>query len=86
MKYHNIQRIWNDPIYARFKKHYCPKCGELMVISKRDAILTPEQAQSRNLHPDAIGKTKFVWNVLECPGCGLTKTIPEMKQLEKKKC
>ena len=86
MKFHNIQRIWNNPIYARFQKHFCPGCGEQMYLAKRDAILTPEQAASRNLHPDAIGKTKFVWDVLECPGCGQSLTIPEMKKLEKEKC
>ena len=86
MKYHNIQRIWNDPFYARLKKHHCPRCGEQLVNSKRDAILTPEQARSRGLHPDAIGKTRFIWNVLECPGCGQAWTIPEMKKLEKNKC
>lgn len=86
MKYHNIQRIWNNPIYARCKKHFCPSCGEQMHIAKRDTILTPEQAASRNLRPDAVGKTKYVWDVLECPGCGRSVTIPEMKKLEKEKC
>lgn len=86
MKYLNIQRIWSNPIYARFQKHCCPCCGEHMAVAKRDAILTPEQAASRGFRPDAMGKTKYVWDVLECPGCGQSLTIPEMKKVEKQKC
>lgn len=86
MKYHNIQRTWDNPIYARFKKHFCPRCGEQMQIAKRDAILTPGQAISRGFRPDAIGNTRYIWDVLECPGCGQSMTIPEMKRMEKEKC
>lgn len=86
MRYINIQRIWTNPIYARAQKHFCPGCGGQMAVAKRDAILTPEQAASRGFRPDATGKTRYIWDVLECPGCGRTMTIPEMKRQEKEKC
>lgn len=86
MKYINIQRIWSNPIYARCQKHFCPSCGEHMTVAKRDAILTPEQAASRGFRPNAAGKTKYIWDILKCSGCGRTVTIPEMKKLEKSKC
>ena len=86
MKCINIQRTWTNPIYARLKKHFCPKCGEQMRLAQKDAILTPEQAISRGFRPDAFGNTRYIWDVLECPGCGQSMTIPEMKQQEKEKC
>lgn len=86
MKYINIQRIWSNPFYARRQKHFCPGCGEQMAVAKREAILTPEQAMSRNFRPYATGKTKYIWDVLECPGCSRSVTIPEMRKLEKERC
>ncbi len=86
MKYINVQRSWNSPFYARFKKHFCPKCRQQMTVAKRDAILTREQALSRGFHPDAFGRTKYIWDVLECPDCGHEMTIQEMRELEKQKC
>ena len=86
MKYMNIQRIWSNPFYARRRKHFCPKCRTQMVVAKQDAILNAEQARVRGFTPDAFGKTRYIWDIFECPGCGHTVTIPEMKRLEKEKC
>ena len=86
MKYINVQRIWKDPFYARYRKHFCPKCGEQMAVARRDAVLTPEQAESRGFRPDATGRTKYIWDIFECPGCGHTVTIEDMKRQEKEKC
>ena len=30
MKYNNICRVFQAPYYVNFKKHYCPKCKELL--------------------------------------------------------
>ena len=86
MKYINIQRIWSDPFYARLKKHACPQCGSQMIVAKRDAILSPEQAASRGFRPDACGKTKYIWDIFECPDCSYTLTIQDIKKREKEKC
>ena len=86
MKYINIQRIWSNPFYARLQKHACPQCGAQLLFSKRDAILTPEQAAGRGFRPDAWGKTKYIWDIFECPGCGYTLTIQDMKKREKERC
>lgn len=86
MKYINIQRIWSNPFYARLQKHACPQCGTQLLVAKRDAILTPEQASGRGFRPDAWGKTKYIWDIFECPGCGYTLTIQDMKKREKERC
>lgn len=89
MEYQHVQRIFKNPIYVNFKKHYCISCGELLekiVVSK---IVNSNSLEAKNFDFQAvdsymIGNVKFIWDEFQCPNCKRQFTIKEMKFLEKR--
>lgn len=88
MKYQHIQRIYKDPFYVRFKKHYCPDCGAMLKIITTSKIVNSKSEDAENFDFEfgesfMIGNVKFIWDEFECPVCGRIFSIKEMKQIGK---
>ena len=88
MKYNNICRVFQAPYYVNFKKHYCPKCKELLGKVTESRVLhegsdmlmeLKEYMPSRNR---PIGTVKYIWTEFRCPKCGRQFTVNTMKRVE----
>lgn len=87
MRYQHVQRIFKNPIYINFKKHYCPECNkglEKINVSKIVNSNSPEAKEFdfHTLDNYMIGNVKFIWTEFRCPMCGEQFSIDEMKRIE----
>ena len=84
MKANNIHWVIRSPLYLYKKKHLCPECGQTLHVVKRSEIMSYEKAEAKGIHLNHLssGKTKVVWRELECPDCGRSFTVEEMKRIE----
>jgi len=86
----NVQWIIKSPLYLHLKKHYCPKCFNLLNVVKTSKIVTGGSAEAKRMGLDysMVGgvyqsdKIKVVWKEFECSHCNLRITVEEMKKLE----
>lgn len=88
MKYQHIQRIYKNPFYVNFKKHYCPNCGVALEKIKISKIVNSKSEEARNFEFEfgesyMIGNVKFIWDEFQCPICKKRISIDEMKRIEK---
>ena len=88
MKYRHIQRIYKNPFYVNFKKHYCPDCGKKLAKTKVSRIVNSNSPEADDFDFHAqdtymIGNVKFIWTEFQCSACKKNFTIDEMKQIEK---
>jgi len=88
MKYQHIQRIYKNPFYVNFKKHYCPACKIALKKLKVSQIVNSKSKEARNFEFEfgesfMIGNVKFIWIEFQCPLCKTRFSIDEMKQIEK---
>jgi len=71
------------------KKHFCPSCQNTLERKKREVVVNSESEEARNYDFSCVdtylcGNIKFVTFYFECPSCGKTYEIRELKTLEKK--
>lgn len=88
MKHQHVQRIFKNPFYVNFKKHYCIDCGELMGKIKVSKIVNSNSPEAKDFDFHTvdnymIGDVKFIWTEFQCPKCKKQFTIDEMKRIEK---
>ena len=88
MEYQHIKMIHQNTIYAKWKKHFCPKCHEILQIIQVSKIVNSNSPESKDFNfsfgeSSMIGDVKFIWEEFICPGCELQISIKKLKQLEK---
>lgn len=88
MKHQHVQRIFRNPFYINFKKHYCIDCGELLEKLKVSKIVNSNSPEAKDFDFHTadnymIGDVKFIWMEFQCPKCKKQFTIDEMKRIEK---
>ena len=88
MKYQHIQRIYKNPFYINFKKHYCPNCKAALEKVKVSKIVNSKSEEARSIDFEfgesfMIGNVKFIWIEFQCPICRIRFPIDEMKRIEK---
>lgn len=88
MKYQHIQKIYKNPFYVNFKKHFCPKCKEKLKKVKVPKIVNSSSKEAENFDFHTfdsymIGNVKFIWTEFKCVSCDKNYTIEEMKNIEK---
>ncbi len=88
MKHQHVQRIFRNPFYVIFKKHYCIDCGELMSKIEVSKIVNSNSPEAKDFDFHTvdnymIGDVKFIWTEFQCPKCKKQFTIDEMKRIEK---
>lgn len=90
MEYQHVQRIYKDPIYVNFRKHYCPNCGNRLAKIRVSRIIDPDSPEAKDfkfhtLDSYMIGKVKFIWTEFQCTACRISFGIDEMKSIEKRR-
>jgi hypothetical protein len=89
MKVDGIKRIWANPFYLRFKKHFCPICNELLSPIKVSNVVNSESKEAKEFDfalSDGymIGNIKFIWNEFSCKTCNKNYSVNEIKKTEKR--
>jgi len=74
-------------IYLR-KKHLCFNCNTALVRKKKEVIVNSESEEAKDYDFSCVdtylhGNIKFITFYFECPKCGATYEISELKALEK---
>ena len=77
-----------NPLWLRFKKHYCPKCAnrvQLSYIRKIVNSASPEAQYYDFSLGDTylIGDVEFRRSIFYCPHCDMNISVFEMKRFEK---
>lgn len=90
MKYQHVQRIYKNPFYVNFKKHYCPNCGVVLKKIKISKIVNSRSKEASDFKFEfgetfMIGNVKFIWNEFQCPECKKIISIDEMRYIEKER-
>ena len=65
---------FGNPIKARYRKHYCYKCGTSLLTIKHEKIVYQDSEEARNysfsdFDGQMVGSCKFIHNVFYCPKC-----------------
>lgn len=86
----HFSRIWRNPFYVYFKKHYCPKCSTVLKTTTESKIVNSESPEAKdydfhNVDNYMIGDVKFIYDVFLCSNCGRVYTVEEMKKIEQGK-
>ncbi len=81
------KRISKSPFFVRFKKHYCPDCGQKLDVIKVSKIVNSRSPEAKhfdfhNVDNYMVGDVKFVWDEFECPECKIRFSIEAMKKIE----
>ena len=77
MKHQHVQRIFKNPLYVNFKKHYCPECHSKLKKIKVSKIVNSSSPESEEF-------VKFIWTEFQCPACGKKFSIDKMKSIERR--
>lgn len=89
MKHQHVQRIFKNPLYVNFKKHYCPECHSKLKKIKVSKIVNSSSPESEEFDFQSgetymIGNVKFIWTEFQCPACGKKFSIDKMKSIERR--
>ena len=89
MKHKHVQRIFKNPPYVNFKKHYCPECHSKLKKIKVSKIVNSSSPESEEFDFQSgetymIGNVKFIWTEFQCPACGKKFSIDKMKSIERR--
>lgn len=88
MEYQHVQRVYKNPFYVNFKKHYCPNCKIKLRRIKVSKIVNSKSEEAKNFDFEfgnsfMIGNVKFVWIEFQCPMCMRRISIDKMMQIER---
>lgn len=83
--------LHNDfPFYVYWKKHFCPKCSEKLVVSYDSVIINSDSPEAEEYEFWInLGDTKLTGDIefrtcfFLCPKCEFTISFDEMKKYEK---
>ena len=71
----NVQYYqFGNPIKARYRKHYCYKCGTSLSIINHEKIVSQDSQEAcyysfSDLDGQMVGSCKFIHKVFYCPKC-----------------
>jgi rRNA maturation endonuclease Nob1 len=85
-----IKWTFERPFFVKYRKHYCPICGDLLSVEQKRQIVNSKSDEAKNFdfqHVDIYlsGDVEFRWNVFRCTGCRREFTIKEIWRDEKAK-
>ncbi|MDR1689802.1 MAG: hypothetical protein LBS21_14535 [Clostridiales bacterium] len=83
-----VKYIFSNPFFVKFKKHYCPECGNILRVKRESQIVNSRSEEAKNFdfyngENFLIGGVKFIWNVFYCDVCNKTFSIKDIRQYEK---
>ena len=76
------------------KKHYCPKCSNLVTVKKIKKIVNSKSEEAKNfdftsdvggMRGYLKGDVEFIWYVYYCSNCDIEITNKEMRKYERAK-
>ena len=84
------QRIYTRPLYARRKKHYCPKCEGELFLKEVSKVVNSNSSEAKdfdfsNGDTFMIGDVKFTWDEFKCSECNFQISINDLALYERKK-
>ena len=84
---HGIKWDFNGLFYRK-RKHYCSRCGELLMPIKQEKVVNSETEEAKNydfqnVDTYMVGNIKFVSFAFKCPACDTSYTIREQKEHER---
>lgn len=87
MKIHGVEREWD--VLFEIKKHYCPKCNELLEKVNVSQIVHHKSTEAESFdfsNGDGwmIGNVKFIRTDYRCSKCDVQYTIKELRKIERK--
>ena len=74
-----------NPLFVYFKKHYCPYCGQHLIIKKVSKIIHSDSEEARNYDFEVAditvkGNMKFTHIEFFCSACDKQYTDKEIKE------
>jgi len=84
----NRKRTYDRPIFTHFKKHTCPKCGNILSLKKETKTVNSKSNEAKDFDFSApvegfiIGKVTFIWDEFICRDCYLKLKINELYHIE----
>ena len=90
MKVHHVKRIWSRPLFMKWGKHFCPRCGDELQKVKISKIVNSQSEEAKNFDFSSpsgdgymIGNVKFIWTEFYCGRCDKSFSINSIYQAEK---
>ena len=84
MKIDGVKREWSNPFFV-YRKHFCPKCGEKLRVTKNVRIVDSASDEAKNYDLSSgdgfmVGNIKFIRTEFRCRACEKTYSIDEVRQ------
>lgn len=85
---------YEAPISMFIKKHYCPKCSNILTIKKIKKIVnsTSDEAKNFDFSTDdgvfeglLVGDVEFIWYVYHCINCDIEISNKDMRKYERER-
>lgn len=75
--------------YVRFKKHFCPKCGNKLTVGYISEIVNSKSPEAKNydfsnVDTYFVGDVEFRTQCFRCDNCKVHYSFKEMRRIEKK--
>ena len=89
MKVHHVKRIWSRPLHMKWRKHFCPLCGEELQKIKISKIVNSQSEEAKDYDFSSsgdgymIGNVKFIWTEFACGNCNRNYSVNEIYDYEK---
>ncbi len=90
MKAHHVKRIWSRPLFMKWRKYFCPICGEELKKVRISKIVNSQSKEANDYDFSSaggeeyiIGNVKFIWTELLCENCNKSYSINDVYQAEK---
>lgn len=65
-----VKKIFDNPFYTQFQKHYCPKCSTEMETIKVSKVVSSNSSEAKNLI--LIMEITLCWVILNSYGMNLS--------------
>lgn len=73
-----------DPVFVNFKKHYCPKCNELLKTKYNKKVISSTSSEANIVMVDMYmnGDIDVFTRLFYCDKCNFEISIADMKKYE----
>lgn len=79
-----------NPFYIRFKKHFCPKCGERLELRYNSKVVNSKSPEAKKYDftlgdTFLVGDVEFRTSYFHCVNCQLDVSCKKMNRRKKKR-